>query len=95
MAEPVPLDLWVQQEAGLAWIPAALAMGKAAQRQRAVRARQALECCLRRLLAQGRDRGRVRHRFLRYLLHVRSHGEGLRVRTLARSLARQSEQPLR
>lgn len=95
MAEPVPLELWLQQEDGFAWIPATLAMGNAAQRQRAERARQALESCLRRLLAQGRDRGWVRHRTVRYLLFVRSDGDSLQVRTLARSMAWFAEQPLR
>lgn len=93
MLEPVALETWLRQEEGFVWIDAARRSKEPAERQRAERALQALDASLRRFLAQGKDRGWVRHRGVRYLLLVRQAGNGLSVMTLARSMSLHEVQP--
>jgi len=51
----------------------------------------ALDRALRRILAQGTDRGWVRHRQVHYLLLVREVAGEMRVMTLGRALSWQAE----
>ena len=93
MLEPVAVETWIRQEQGFAWIEAARRSKELSERHRAERALQALDTSLRRFLAQGKDRGWVRHRGVRYLLLVRQAGDGLSVMTLARSMSLQEVPP--
>jgi len=87
MAGPIPLERWLCEEEGFAWIPGARESSDAGERERAARALAALDRGLRRILAQEAGRGWVRHRKVSYFLLVEEAREELQVMTLGRSMS--------
>ncbi len=87
MAGPVPLERWLCEEEGFAWVLPARESDDACERERAARALAALDRSLRRILTQEAGRGWVRHRKVSYFLLVEEAGGELCVMTLGRSMS--------
>ncbi len=87
MAGPVPLERWLCEEEGFAWIALARESDDACERERAARALAALDRGLRRILTQEAGRGWVRHRKVSYFLLVEEARGELYVMTLGRCMS--------